>query len=92
MHFVHQMFVEIKRAVRPEFLARLGLDKAAVEQEACKHCADGQYTERHQHRQRAFMRMIAAGAVLGGCGGFVNAVLDMLALDPAGFPEKRQEH
>ncbi len=49
-------------AAAPKSLARFGGDEDAVESHARQHRADRQQCQRRQHRPRALVRMIAAGA------------------------------
>src|SRR6185369_16933991 len=60
VHVVDQVFIEDQRAL-PE-LARALADEVMGEEEAGEDRAQAQQDQRHQHRERALVRMIAAGA------------------------------
>src|SRR3546814_19294172 len=62
MRGVHQMLVERETAL-PERHALFGVDELVVERDAREHRTDRQDDERDQHRTRAFVRVIARGAV-----------------------------
>ncbi len=78
------------------------LDEGMVEREAREHRAYRQQAERHQHRQRAFVRVIAAGAIVAVRVmavvvvrvmvvmpmRIVHRVLDMLDCAQRGLPKK----
>src|SRR3546814_4042226 len=105
MRGVHQMLVERETAL-PERHALFGVDELVVERDAREHRADRQYDQRDQHRKRAFVRVIARGAVAMRVGGVrvgmivmvvialiaVQRVLDNPALFPPRLAVKGQEY
>ena len=61
MDFVREMLAE-GDAAAPEMLAPLSPDEIFMEHESGRNRADRQQGERHQHRPRAIVRVIAARA------------------------------
>src|SRR3546814_18004624 len=90
MRGVHQMFVE-EDAALPERHSLFGIEEWVVEQDSREDRAQRQQPERHEHRPRAFVRVIAGGAVIGRAVPIVHRMLDMLARGPARLAVKGQE-
>src|SRR3546814_5155069 len=68
-----------------------GIEEWVVEQDSREDRAQRQQPERHEHRPRAFVRVIAGGAVIGRAVPIVHRMLDMLARGPARLAVKGQE-
>ena len=96
---LEQVAVEEQRGILPELACRLDAREGTVEHRARSHRAKAQHAQRDQHDQRAFVRVIACGAVItmrmivvSVTMRIVNRVANMLALIPARFAEEGQEY
>jgi hypothetical protein len=94
VHLVDQVLAEGDAAL-PEVPGALA-DERMMENVAREHRAQREHAERHQHRQRAFVRVIAGSAVVMLGVAMIamtvvvimDSVLDMLRLAQRGLPKK----
>ena len=102
MHGVHEVCAE-SEAAAPEAGPFFGTNEALMPHPASQQRASAEHEQRDQHGDRAFVRVIASGAIIMGVIMrmvivmamtmiAVRGVLDMLGCSPARLAEEGEEH